>query len=87
MPGDKIINGGTITCGTYGVTPGRSGGNVKITGGGKVTEMLIWDGTNTLKKKDTNGISVTELSVDDIVDNIDTDGLTLDRIRTIMNES
>ena len=60
---------------------------VKVSIAGKITEMLIWDGTNTLKKKDTNGIVVTELSTDDVVDNIDTDGLTLDRIRVIMNES
>ena len=60
---------------------------VKVSINGKITEMLIWDKTNTLKKKDTNGISITELSTSDIVDNIDTDNLTLDRIRTIMNES
>ena len=49
--------------------------------------MLIWDKTNTLKKKDTNGISITELSTSDIVDNIDTDNLTIFKIRVIMNES
>lgn len=58
---------------------------VKVVGAGKITEMLIWDGTNTLMKKDINGVSVTKLTVDDLVDDIDTDGLTLDQIREIMN--
>ncbi len=60
---------------------------VKVSAGGKIIEMLVWDGTNTLKKRDTNGISITNLSVDDLVDNIDTNGLTLDRIRQILQGS
>lgn len=60
---------------------------VKITGGGKVTEMLVWDGSNTLKKKDENGISITNLSTEDIVDNIDTSSMSLEKAKTIMNGS
>ena len=60
---------------------------VKVVGGGKITEMLIWDGSNTLKKKDENGISITNLSTDDIVENVDTSSMTLEKAKNIMNGS
>ena len=60
---------------------------VKVVGTGNITEMLVWDGSNTLKKKDTNGISITNLSTDDIVDNVDTSNMNLEKAKTIMNGS
>jgi type IV pilus assembly protein PilA len=58
---------------------------VKINNSNKVVEMLVWDGNNVLKKKDSNGILISALSTDDLVDDIDTDGLTLERIKSIMD--
>ena len=57
---------------------------VKVTNGGKIEEMLVWDKSNTLKKKDTNGISITNLSTDDLVKDIDTSNMTLEKAKQII---
>ena len=58
---------------------------VKVSISGKITEMLIWDGTNTLKKQDSNGINITELSTDDIDDNLDPSNMSLEEIKQLFN--
>ena len=58
---------------------------VKVRRTGDIVEILVWDGTNTKKKKDINGIKIAELSEDDIVTNIDTSNLTLNDIKNLFN--
>ncbi len=58
---------------------------VKVTKSGKIIEMLVWDGTSTLMKKDNNGIKIAELSESDLV-NIDATNLNLDEIKELFND-
>lgn len=58
---------------------------VKVTKSGKITEMLVWDGTSTLKKKDTSGIKIAELGDADLV-NIDVTSLSLDEIKELFRD-
>ena len=59
---------------------------VRMVGAGKITELFVYDGTNAVKKKSSSGISITELSTDDIIEDLDTSNMTLEKARTIMNE-
>jgi prepilin-type N-terminal cleavage/methylation domain-containing protein len=58
---------------------------VKVTKSGNITQMLIWDGTYTLKKRDDTGIKIAELTEDDIVTDIETSSLTLDKIQQLFD--
>ena len=56
---------------------------VKITKSANIIEMLVWDGTYTLKKKDINGIKIADLTTDDIVTDMDNSNLTLEDIKLL----
>ena len=58
---------------------------VKVTKSGTIIEMLVWDGTSTLKKRDTNGIKIAEINENDLVSDINTDNLTLENIKEIFS--
>ena len=58
---------------------------VKVTRSGNITQILVWDNNFTLKKKDVNGIKIAELSINDLVEDIDTSSLTLESIRSVFN--
>jgi type IV pilus assembly protein PilA len=60
---------------------------VKITRSGNIIEMLVWDGTNTLKKKDLNGIKISELNENDLINEFDSSNLNLEKIKLLFNES